>query len=330
MTYPGPGSWQAPPVIQFQPLTLGQLFSGMLSAVRLRARPMFGISIAAGIVLALSGGLVSAVASSDSLYGANSADLAESLSQAAEAVTESGPDFVVSLASAAVMIFVTGMLTLLVVNAVVGRYLNVQQTWDELRPNVWRLIGASLLVWLILVGGTLILVLAAAAILAFSASSLDTSNMALSAFLVIVVALVAVAALLWAGVRLFFVTQAAVVEGAGPVDAIKRSWQLTKGAFWRILGRQILLALLLGAIVGVVVGGASVVLGLGAVVADWPLGVVAFVLTALSVIASALLLPYSAAFDALMYVDERLRKENLGPALQESWEVNRVEQAGAE
>ena len=49
--------------------------------------------------------------------------------------------------------------------------------------------------------------------------------------------------LLFLGVRLLLTTPVAAAEGAGPVAIIARSWALTRGHFWRLLGFLLLMAL---------------------------------------------------------------------------------------
>jgi glycerophosphoryl diester phosphodiesterase family protein len=57
---------------------------------------------------------------------------------------------------------------------------------------------------------------------------------------------------LWVAVRLVLTTQAVVVDGRRGPDALARSWELTRGSFWRVLGVFVLtvvIAFLVGALI---------------------------------------------------------------------------------
>jgi hypothetical protein len=58
-------------------------------------------------------------------------------------------------------------------------------------------------------------------------------------------ALVVPGVFLW--VRLAFVVEALVIDGTRGPDALRRSWELTAGNFWRVLGITLLVLFLSGA-----------------------------------------------------------------------------------
>jgi hypothetical protein len=82
----------------------------------------------------------------------------------------------------------------------------------------------------------------------------------LDAFAPVLLAVVLSAAIMVAGfflfvvpgvialVRLYFVAQAVVVDGCAGTEALRRSWRLTAGSFWRVLGIVVLLSLLAGVV----------------------------------------------------------------------------------
>jgi hypothetical protein len=57
---------------------------------------------------------------------------------------------------------------------------------------------------------------------------------------------------LWIRIKLLYVMAAITIEAAGGMAAVKRSWGLTKGAFWRTFGYYLVGSLVVGAISGVV------------------------------------------------------------------------------
>lgn len=97
------------------------------------------------------------------------------------------------------------------------------------------------------------------------------------------------------GVRWFFIWQAALLEGYGPMGALSGSSALVKGNWWRVFG--ILLVL------GLIVGGVSFVVGM----IIWPLPEVAS--SIIETIAGIILPPILIVGATLLYYDLRLKKE---------------------
>lgn len=99
---------------------------------------------------------------------------------------------------------------------------------------------------------------------------------------------------LW--IRLIVVAQAAAIERVGVRAALRRSWQLTRGCEWHVLG----LILLVGVLVGAVsVSAFQLTSGTGT-----SAGVVA-----LGIIVNTVLASFSALTTALLYFDLRSRQE---------------------
>jgi hypothetical protein len=133
-----------------------------------------------------------------------------------------------------------------------------------------KLVLAGLLVS-VLIGLVVMLVYGVMAAVVFVTVSVGSSQSgsggALAVFFMIVVLLVgivlaiAMVLLLWIG--FLFVTQAVVLEGRGPIEALGRSLRLVRYSFWRVLGIAVLMYLMvwiltlipsavLGGVVGVV------------------------------------------------------------------------------
>jgi hypothetical protein len=110
-------------------------------------------------------------------------------------------------------------------------------------------------------------------------------------------------------VRFAFFVQAVVVEGRGPVDALRRSWRLVRGSYWRVLGIMLLLLLLLYILVGVPTGIAGVAISI-----IFPDPVRHFALrqslsTLIGYISQIVVLPLQLVAYTLLYYDLRVRKE---------------------
>jgi hypothetical protein len=98
----------------------------------------------------------------------------------------------------------------------------------------------------------------------------------------------------WLSVRWYFAAQAAVVDGLGPVDALRRSAEVVETRWWRTFGVLLAFGLLIG-IFGAVAGAAIRTIDNGAIY------------TSAQVLLQAGLLALTAIFAALLFFDSRVR-----------------------
>lgn len=162
---------------------------------------------------------------------------------------------------------VRALLTLLVMNPAIIRtlarsYLGQPTTFVEAYKLGWRrffyLVGATILYILPFIGivvvavlvfsGALVALFFVTASIGGAGSRSGTALIVLTVLLwLVVVGLVFIASIIpfvYFYTRLAFINQAVVVEDKGPVEAVKRSWNLVRGHFWRTLGIIVLLTLL--------------------------------------------------------------------------------------
>lgn len=202
-----------------------------------------------------------------------------------------------TLLSAVVGAVLTGMLVVVVSEDVLGRRVTVGQVWARIRPRVWALLVAAAIAGLLPYVG--------------------------------LVFLVAPGVILWGAWAL--TTPALVLEGLGPIKALRRSWRLAWPDFprvWSIRTLSELLAALMQYLVAVpfALVGTAVAFGLGTDEGD-QLPVVALVLVVLGGIAAGTLTaPFLAGVLALLYIDRRMRAEGLDLVLQRQ---ARAERAGS-
>jgi len=114
---------------------------------------------------------------------------------------------------------------------------------------------------------------------------------------------------LWLWVRWSVSWEVLLIEGAGPIESFRRSWNLTRGSWWHTLGVIIVAAVLVG-LVNIVVGAIFGVIGavlvasgsdvLGAVVAN--LG---------NAIGTIFVVPFATAISVVLYYELRARSEGL-------------------
>jgi hypothetical protein len=132
---------------------------------------------------------------------------------------------------------------------------------DALRTGLKRflpLLGAVLLVWL---GGAL---LTLPLLLFIGAIVVNASDPLMVVWLALLTAIWLPIVLVFC-VRLMLLTPAAASEAIGPVALIRRSWRLTRGHFWRLLG-FVLLTVIVSLVVLMAagaVGGILIALALG-------------------------------------------------------------------
>lgn len=120
----------------------------------------------------------------------------------------------------------------------------------------------------------------------------------------------------WVGVRLMLAPCAITVERLGPVRAIVRSWQLSRGLFWRILGIYLLASVIISMAASTVSSVFSFAATLLAI-EDVNLAMLALTLVS-SLVSTILSLPLTTAVLALLYVDARIRQEGYDLQLSEA------------
>lgn len=187
-----------------------------------------------------------------------------------------------TLLSAVVGAILTGMLVIVVSEDVLGRRITAGQVWARIRPRIWALLLASAIAGLLPYLGLVFLIVPGV--------------------------------ILWGAWAL--TTPALVLEGLGPIAALRRSWRLcwpSFGRVWSVRTLSELLAALMQYLVAVpfALVGTLTAFAIGADEGD-QLPVLAFVLIVLGGIAAGTLTaPFLAGVLALLYVDRRMRSEGL-------------------
>nr|WP_079032033.1 hypothetical protein [Streptomyces specialis] len=198
------------------------------------------------------------------------------------------------------------MLTIVVSRAVLGRDVTVGEAWADSRSRLARLLGLVLLVPLIS-----ILALAVPLVLAALTDQVG---------LVIIAAIGGTVLATWLWVRFSLAAPALMLERQGVIAALRRSVKLVRGSWWRVFGVQILVLTLLTVVGGIIEIPTSVLAGVvagngadsffqgSATDLTWTYLAVAGIG---SVISSTITLPIGAGVVALLYIDQRIRREAL-------------------
>jgi hypothetical protein len=299
------GTWPRPlarGIIPLRPLSLSDIFNG--AAVYIRANPRAALGLTAVVVvitqimtlLAAAGPLAAAsrlkTAPPDELTGGD---------VAAWALSAAFTGVVGWLAG----VLLTGMLTVVTGRAVFGSTIGAGETWARIRGRLPALIGLVALesAGLMLLVGVVALIVGAIA---------TAGNAAAATVIGLPLVLTAIATVVYLYTALTFAPVLIVLERLPVIDAMTRSFALTRNSFWRVLGIRVLtwvvVALITGAVavpfefVGHILGGPPL---LGATV-----GAVG---AAIGRIVTA---PFSAGVIVLLYTDRRIRAEAFDLVLQ--------------
>ena len=287
-----------PGVIPLRRLTMGDIFEGSLRTMRRNPEATIGMAVLVlGIMLVPSLLL--------SLYLPRLFDLALTDQVALASLI---PNLLTSIATLAL----SGFVIYVVSEAALGDRVGIGQTWRAVRGRLLALVGVTLLVFVGLLAVALAIVLVS--------TLLVVALGPVGAVLLVPVIIGCVPLFLWLYARLSLASAAVVLEKAGPVTGIKRSWALTTGSqAWRVLGITIL-AGILGLIFSVAVSsvfvfalGALLNLGTGDGTALFYGQVVLD--HVVSLVVNAVVTPFTAGVAALLYLDQRIRREGLDVGL---------------
>ncbi|QEO08585.1 glycerophosphoryl diester phosphodiesterase membrane domain-containing protein [Protaetiibacter larvae] len=313
--FPAP-SWTPParePFVPLRPLTLGQLLGGAFRALRHNPAVILPPAILLSLISALAlVGFQQGIASPllDSWGSGTGADVGYFWFAVA------GIGLLGSLVGQSLGIAVglvqQAVSALDVSHAVIGRRLTpggARRRSAGLAPRVLGWAGIALVV-LLVVGGLGLALLAVAGV-----------GGPLAAFTAALVVYPGGGVLLaWLGTKLAVVPSVLVVERARLGTALRRSWRLTRGQFWRTFGIRLLC--------GVMIGIATAIVSIPvALLAQWATSILAgngdtgdiLAMQRLAELAGAVVgsvitgvgLVVTTATDALLYLDLRMRREGL-------------------
>ena len=285
------GSWGPPPaapkpgVIPLRPLGIPELLDGAITAMRRYPKatllPAFVVALGLGAITFLTG-LVSVT-----MYR-GLGDLDPNTATGSDFAGVFGPTVFIAviglLVQVVATILLTGVITVVMGQAVLGNQITAGQAWATVRPQAWRLLGLGLLVGLVVgLGWCFCLIPGIVLGVYFSLSS-----------------------------------AALVLERSTVSASMSRSWRLVSGAFWRTLGALILMGIIY-LVINIAVGVPfSIPEYISPSIDPVTLGVdeTRYVInqaisTIGSIIVSTITMPFIAAGIALIYIDRRMRTEGL-------------------
>ena len=327
--YPGYGGYTSalapkPSIIPLRPLSIGEILGGAFESLRANPKAMFIPSLVVmGITGLLSAGSVALFMSRLGLTDLTSGkvefsetDLDSIGSSLVGLLIQLGVTSVLSMLATSIII---GLIIVTVSRTILGRQASLSDVWRRTRPRMWALIGQTLLIELILAVITAVFVAIAVgigwallgSIIANGAdeNSAGTIILAILAVLAVIVVLgLATFALMC---KLCLAPAALVLENIGVLEGISRSWTLTRGYFWRIVGIRLLSFIIVFVATQIVSQGMSIVTQGIVYAAPNTTIAVLVVSTLLNSLIQAAILPFDSAVVALMYTDLRMRSEGL-------------------
>ncbi|MFJ6407194.1 oxidoreductase [Streptomyces hydrogenans] len=343
MTYaPGPygyGYAPVPPppkpgVIALAPLDLNHVLGGAFAAYRRHWKVLLGITLVSYALAALliAGVVTAAWAGLSDRWAHTSTAEAVSLSDLTPLFTMLGA---IWLACSVGLLLATALLhsavAVVVQEAVLGRRVGFGTVWRRAWSRLGSVLGAVLLsavaavvpALLLMVGFFLLL---AAMVASIGADDGSGAGWAVTGVLFFLLALAATPPALWLWVKFSLAPTAAVVESAGTLTALRRSAQLVRGAWWRIFGYTLVMLLIVGGVTFVMQMVVSLVTQASLFAAPlaqhatpgtifFSMGTAAVVSTLLMLLTQAVLGPLQPLTSGLLYVDQRIRRENLAPVL---------------
>ncbi|WP_214107611.1 hypothetical protein [Acrocarpospora catenulata] len=313
--YGNPYGGMKPGIIPLRPLQLGDMYNGAVQAIRSNPRATLGLAaavvtiselVALAIQLPLLQPLLGRLTDPSFIQQGNAEDLIAPL------FGFLGGTLLGAVLSVIATVVLTGMLTSVVGRAVFGESITIGEAWRQTRSRVLPLLGLGLLQTLMMLAVILIPVV----LIAVLAASTSGPAVVLVGFLLTVGAAITA---IFLYVKMSLAGPAVVLERIGVFAAIGRSFRLVSGDFFRVFGILLLTAVIVFFISLAVSAPFSVFSSFGSTTPDSLDGgfVMSMVLGTLgAIIAGTITSPFSAAVNALLYADRRMRAEAFDLVLQ--------------
>ncbi|MFP3990509.1 hypothetical protein U9R90_24210 [Streptomyces sp. E11-3] len=321
-----------PGVIPLAPLAVGDILGGGFSALGRNRKPLLGMAAAiflsAGLLIGTAFGIAAYVVFDHvralfDLPPGTEPDSGDTLPLVGAFAGAWLASFVIAIVAMALM---NAACLVVVQDAVLGLRPSFGEVWRRSSTRIPAMLGAQFLVCLMVAVPFLLLALVPFAMALTSGGDDYAVGVSFAIFFLGLLVLGPVA--LWLYVRYSLAPAAVVFEGQGPAGALRRSAELVRGAWWRTLGIQLLVMIIAGTI-GYVISIPFTYGGMFSAMAMIPHdpaasevvgpAVFAAVLYLLGMVISqfiSIVLPQLSI--GLLYVDRRIRVENLAPTLAEA------------
>ena len=342
---PGPGAvpltsgWTPPPkpgLIPLRPIEFGTVLGASFQVLRRNPRPTFGAALLLNaLVVFLSTG-VSTIIVVSGLERASRASAFDSNTIFAGTIALA---LVATLLAVGISIvaqaLLQGIIAIEVSRATLGEKLTLRQLFALGRGRWWALIGWTALLGLAVIAAFGVLIGLSIGFFVIG----DPAAIAGGVILLIIGSLAIVVVAVWIATMLAFVPAAIVIERLPLGTALRRSWGLVRGAFWRILGTLLLVSVMVNIAAGIVTTpfqlattiAVPLVNPAGQIETDltlfFALNIVVIGITA---VVGAIGAVITTSVTSLLYIDRRMRTEGLDLELQRFVELRASGAAGAD
>lgn len=321
-------NYAAPPkpgVIPLRPLGLGEILDGAFQAARRNGKAMFGsalifqlatTAVTLLVMFVAFGQFMGQLLSFDSTF--DETDPAAAAALGGGIITYSVSILLTAFLSVIIQMVLQGALVIPVLRAVLNRKTSFGEMWRLAKPRVGSLIVLALLYAAAMVVAIVVYTLIVVGLVFAISPDSETGVLGIIG-LAVLLSLPFLVAGIWLGTKVLVAPAAVVVENIGAVAAVKRSWQLTAGNWWRTFGTSLLAAIIAGVIGSIITTPVAFLAGLltpmmvGTEATPEQLVTQMIIIQAISGVIGALVGAVTLAFQtgvmALIYVDLRMRRD---------------------
>jgi hypothetical protein len=294
--------------IPLRPLGTSEVLDGAITSIRRNARAVLGVSLAVACVIQV---LITVAT-----YFFVGGGVRDELTPAP--LTETlGSQVLLGVAglllSAFGVLLLAGLLGPIMGRTLFGMPASLREAWNYTRPQLPRLVGASLAIMAIS------LLAMGLPIVPFVLLAAADGPAAAGVLAGIIGFPVSVAMTLWLYVLFVLATPAVVMERRGVIDSMRRAHQLVQRRWWRTCG-TLLVTALITVFMGFLALRLPFTIAQFTVFGSEPEGVALVLSLAVDtlgrIVAWTLMTPFDAGVIALYYIDQRMRREGLDLELQ--------------
>lgn len=285
-----------PGIIVLRPLGFGQLLDGGIKALRHNPKVMIGLN---GAV---------ALAATAAMFGLGYEYFSSTISFDPYANDQafSVGSIIGLLGGVLVAIFLLTMVTVIsavsVGRSVIGQVIAPREAWTRALRRMPTVLTITVLMTLALAFGYGVVIGAVVV------SALITPVLAV--VVGVIAGLGSLVLVVWLAIKLCITLPAAALERLGPIASMRRSWGLTRGRFWMILSVLVVATIITSVIQNVISAPVSVLMPLAFLNSDSPpTGLMILLLAVASYVGLLLSTVYVASVTAVVYTDQRMRRE---------------------
>lgn len=320
-TAPGGGqAWTPPPkpgLIPLRPLGFGTLLQASFQVMRRNPKPTFGIALLLNGLVAVLFGAFYGFLAAFAIGRFESATFDEQNDILAGLVGGIALATLIPLTLSLIITAVLqGIVSLEVARGTIGERLTVGGLWRLAKGRMGALIG-----WSFILSGVLFAVIIALTLIVVLVSVVGGAvGVGIGILIGVLGGLVLVVISVWIGTKLSLVPSLLMLERESIVGAMRRSWSLTNGYFWKTFGTQLLVNLIIQTAAQIITTPVSFIIGIGGGLLNpnaEEQGTIALLVVTtvfsgvVGAVFGAIALVVQSAVVALIYIDIRMRKEGL-------------------